>query len=77
MNIGWAIEGATGSNFKIDISYYSNAIRLAKQLEDLNKYYQKNFLVISDVYEYMSKGSKNYFRMIDSLKFDDNISKSN
>ena len=68
-NLGWAIEGATGSNFKIDISYYSPMITSTKKLESLNKYYQRNLLLFSEVSDYMTDEAKNYFRTIDSLEF--------
>jgi hypothetical protein len=71
------LEGITGSNFKIEISYHSPTIRLAKKLEEFNKYhYQRNLILLSDVFEYLSKDAKNYFRIMDSIKFDNNFSKS-
>ena len=33
LHVGWAIEGAIGSNYKIDASYLSPNVNLASRLE--------------------------------------------
>jgi class 3 adenylate cyclase len=33
LHLGWAIEGAIGSNFKIDASYLSPNVNLSARLE--------------------------------------------
>ena len=37
LHVGWAIEGAIGSDFKIDASYLSLNVYLASQLEAATK----------------------------------------
>ncbi len=37
LHIGWGIEGAIGSNFKIDASYLSPNVNLAARLEAASK----------------------------------------
>ena len=37
LHIGWAIEGAIGSNHKIDASYLSPNVNLASRLEAASK----------------------------------------
>merc|ERR1719163_276636 len=37
MHFGWAIEGAIGSEFKVDVSYLSTHVNLATRLESLAK----------------------------------------
>lgn len=37
LHLGWAIEGAIGSNFKIDASYLSPNVNMAARLEAATK----------------------------------------
>ena len=37
LHVGWAIEGAIGSNFKIDASYLSPNVNMASRLEAATK----------------------------------------
>jgi len=37
LHLGWAIEGAIGSNFKIDASYLSPNVNMASRLEAATK----------------------------------------
>jgi len=37
LHIGWAIEGAIGSKFKIDASYLSPNVNMAARLETATK----------------------------------------
>lgn len=37
LHIGWAIEGAIGSSFKIDASYLSPNVNMAARLESATK----------------------------------------
>ena len=37
LHYGWAIEGAIGSNFKIDASYLSPNVNIASRLEAATK----------------------------------------
>lgn len=39
LHLGWAIEGAIGSEFKIDASYLSPNVNLAERLEGSTKLY--------------------------------------
>jgi len=39
MNVGWAIEGAIGSEFKIDASYLSPNVNLASRLQSATKFF--------------------------------------
>ncbi len=45
LHIGWAIEGAIGSEFKIDASYLSPNVNLASRLEAACKQYGVPILV--------------------------------
>jgi len=39
LHIGWAIEGAIGSSFKIDASYLSQHVNVSDKLEQQTKEY--------------------------------------
>ena len=51
LHIGWGIEGAIGSLFKIDASYLSFNVNMAGKLEELSKTYGLPILISSDLYE--------------------------
>jgi len=44
LHVGWSIEGAIGSHFKIDMSYLSPHVNMSARLEGLTKEYKKPFL---------------------------------
>lgn len=39
LHVGWAIEGAIGTDFKIDASYLSKNVNMTEQLQDLSPIY--------------------------------------
>jgi class 3 adenylate cyclase len=45
LHVGWAIEGAIGSEFKIDASYLSPNVNLASRLESATKQFGVYILV--------------------------------
>ena len=45
LHVGWAIEGAIGSEFKIDASYLSPNVNLASRLESATKQFGVYLLV--------------------------------
>ena len=45
IHIGWAIEGAIGSDFKIDASYLSPNVNMASRLEAATRQYGVNLLI--------------------------------
>mmetsp|Transcript_39967 Transcript_39967/g.35671 ORF Transcript_39967/g.35671 Transcript_39967/m.35671 type:complete len:96 (-) Transcript_39967:349-636(-) len=62
LHVGWAIEGAIGSHFKIDASYLSPNVNMASRLEAATKQYGVPILISSDMFEYMSDGVQQYCR---------------
>lgn len=48
LHIGWGIEGAIGSEFKIDASYLSPNVNMASRLEAATKQYGVPLLISSD-----------------------------
>ena len=65
LHIGWAIEGAIGSEYKIDASYLSPNVNMASRLEAATKQYGVPILISSTLYDNFSKELKKYCRKID------------
>jgi class 3 adenylate cyclase len=55
LHVGWAIEGAIGSEFKIDASYLSPNVNMAARLEAATKQYGVPLLVSGAMYSLFSK----------------------
>ncbi len=50
LHIGWSIEGAIGSEFKIDASYLSPSVNMAARLEGCTKAFGIPMLISGDLY---------------------------
>ncbi|KAL4493547.1 hypothetical protein ABPG72_004040 [Tetrahymena utriculariae] len=67
LHIGWGIEGAIGSEFKIDASYLSPNVNMAARLEAATKQYGVPLLISSDLQSYFTPEMKSYTRYIDRV----------
>ncbi|OMJ76643.1 hypothetical protein SteCoe_23946 [Stentor coeruleus] len=67
LHLGWAIEGAIGSNFKIDASYLSHHVNMSSNLEGLTKNYGIPILLTDRVYNVLSQLGKRYCRHVDTI----------
>jgi len=65
LHVGWAIEGAIGSDFKIDASYLSPNVNIASRLEAATKQYGVPLLISSDLFSLFSEEIQNYCRKLD------------
>ena len=65
LHVGWAIEGAIGSDFKIDASYLSPNVNMASRLEAATKQYGVPLLFSGDLYDILSDKMQSYSRVID------------
>lgn len=54
LHVGWAIEGAIGSEFKIDASYLSPNVNMAARLEAATKQYGVPILVSGSMFQILS-----------------------
>lgn len=54
LNLGWAIEGAIGSAFKIDASYLSPNVNMASRLEAATKQFRTDLLISEKLYNICS-----------------------
>jgi len=68
LHSGWAIEGAVGSEFKIDASYLSPNVSLASSIEAATKVYQVPILVSQDVVDHQGSAMADKCRLIDRVQ---------
>ena len=67
MHYGWSIEGAIGSEYKIDASYLSPNVNLASRLEAATKQYGVPFLLSSELFRCLSYDIQQFARQIDFI----------
>jgi len=67
LHYGWAIEGAIGSEFKIDASYLSPHVNMASRLEAIAPQYQVPILMSNPLAQLCSHDMARYFRTIDHV----------
>jgi len=65
---GWAIEGAVGSEFKIDASYLSPHVGVASNMERATLIYGVSIVVAQSVVELCSKSVADKCRLMDKIK---------
>ena len=67
MHIGWAIEGAIGSKYKIDASYLSPNVNMSARLEAATHQFGTHILVSEWFYNELSASAKHHCRMVDRI----------
>ena len=67
MHIGWAIEGAIGSKYKIDASYLSPNVNLSARLEAATHQFHTPMLMSHWLVEEMSEEAQRLCRLIDRV----------
>ncbi len=68
LHAGWAIEGAIGTELKIDISYLSSNVNWSSRLEALTKVYKKEILFTDTIYNLIrSNFMQSLIRKIDRV----------
>merc|ERR1719446_452457 len=68
LHSGWAIEGAIGSEFKIDASYLSPNVNMAARLEAVTKQFGCLILLSEALHRLMSEDIAEQCRLIDHVK---------
>jgi len=68
LHVGWAVEGAIGSEKKIDASYISPHVNMAEYLESSTKKYGVPLLMSEPFYDLLSTVIKGYCRQVDSIR---------
>lgn len=67
LHVGWAIEGAIGSFYKIDASYLSPNVNMASRLEAATKQFGVPLLLSGELVAHMSPLCRKQMRMIDRV----------
>ncbi|CAD8085296.1 unnamed protein product [Paramecium primaurelia] len=65
LHLGWGIEGAIGSSFKIDASYLSPNVNMASRLEAATKQFGTNILISGILKRNLTQTCQNHIRLID------------
>ena len=67
LHVGWAIEGAIGSFYKIDASYLSPNVNMASRLEAATKQFGVPLLISGELVAAMTPFAADKMRMIDRV----------
>ena len=73
IHLGWSIEGAIGSTFKIDASYLSPNANMANGCEERTKEYGAVVIMTDKFVENLSEECQKYVRMIDIINGDEQL----
>ncbi|CAD8045835.1 unnamed protein product [Paramecium sonneborni] len=65
LHMGWGIEGAIGSSFKIDASYLSPNVNMASRLEAATKQFGSIILISGVLKQYLTDECQKQLRLID------------
>jgi len=68
LHMGYAIEGAIGSQYKIDASYLSPNVNMASRLEAATRQYGVSILISGELYDKLSLEIQGICRLIDVVK---------
>jgi class 3 adenylate cyclase len=68
LHIGWAIEGAIGSRYKIDASYLSPHVNIAARLEAATKQYGVPLLLSSSFFRFLTPAAQQMCRQLDCVQ---------
>ena len=67
LHVGWTIEGAIGSEFKIDAGYMSPHCQIAYRVQELCELYSMQIIVAESLYNIMSLKARHTLRKIDVI----------
>jgi len=67
LHFGWAVEGAIGSNKKIDASYLSPHVNMASRLEAATKQFGTPILISDSIYSLLSDPTRRLCRLVDRV----------
>ena len=67
LHLGWSVQGAIGSDNKIDACYLSPHLQIAQRLEELSRVYEMQIILSEPLYNYMSLKARNTLRKIDVI----------
>mmetsp|Transcript_85812 Transcript_85812/g.149650 ORF Transcript_85812/g.149650 Transcript_85812/m.149650 type:complete len:460 (-) Transcript_85812:36-1415(-) len=67
LHVGWSIEGAIGSEFKIDASYMSSHVNMAMSVEEMTREHRVAIIVTEPLLWACSQSFASHFRAIDHV----------
>jgi len=67
LHLGWAVEGAVGSEHKVDATYLSPNVNIAARLQTATRFYGVNLLMSNALVSNMTTSLKNECRPIDRV----------
>ena len=67
MDAGWAVEGAVGSEYKIDATYLSPHVNMASRMMSASKQYGVTLLLSQAVEELLSRPARDKLRHLDTV----------
>ncbi len=67
MDAGWAVEGAVGSEYKIDATYLSPHVNMASRMMSASRQYGVTLLLSQAVEELLSKPAQEKLRHLDTV----------
>jgi hypothetical protein len=67
MDAGWAVEGAVGSEYKIDATYLSPHVNMASRMMSASKQYDSTILLSKAVEKLLSKNCRKKLRHLDTV----------
>jgi hypothetical protein len=67
MDAGWAVEGAVGSEYKIDATYLSPHVNMASRMMSACRQYGLTILISQDVEQLLSEKARSKLRHIDTV----------
>ena len=67
LHMGYTIEGAIGSDYKIDACYLSTNAHISYRIEQLCEFYEMQILLTEPLYALMSLKARNTLRKIDVI----------
>lgn len=67
LHMGWTVQGAIGSDNKIDACYLSPQLQIALRLEELSKVFEMQIILSEPLYNLMSLKARNTLRKIDVI----------
>lgn len=71
MHTGFAIEGAVGSEYKVDALYLSADCQITHRLDQLCDVYDRMVIMSGDLQKMLSEKAKYFTRKIDTVMFEE------
>jgi class 3 adenylate cyclase len=67
LHMGYAIEGAIGSYYKIDASYLSPHVNMSARLEGATKTFGVPLLISNSLFKYFTRKTQSFCRPVDNV----------